>query len=90
MISQQTRTGKGRMDQLRLAIYSREDERITWVSTCFDAKGIFQAYDRRTGQFVDLGYSQVADRFDAKFHRFAGQASRRLHLRRTGFAALPG
>ncbi len=36
--------------------------------TSFDAD-IFRAYDRKTGDFVDLGFSRVADPFDAKFHR---------------------
>jgi len=36
--------------------------------TSFDAD-IFRAYDRRTGEFVDLGFGRVADPFDAKFHR---------------------
>jgi len=36
--------------------------------TSFDAD-IFRAYDRRRGGFVDLGFSRIADPFDAKFHR---------------------
>lgn len=36
--------------------------------TSFDAD-IFKAYDRRRGEFVDLGFSKVADPYDAKFHR---------------------
>lgn len=36
--------------------------------TSFNAD-IFRAYNRATGEFIDLGYSRVSDRFDAKFHR---------------------
>lgn len=36
--------------------------------TSFDSD-IFRAFDRTTGKFTDLGYSRVADPFDAKFHR---------------------
>jgi hypothetical protein len=51
------------------ALYNPGDDRVYVGVTCFDANGIFKAYDRKTRQFVDLGYSRVADRFDAKFHR---------------------
>ena len=36
--------------------------------TSFNAD-IFRAYNRSTGEFVDLGYARIADPFDAKFHR---------------------
>jgi len=51
------------------ALYNPVDDRVYLGITCFDADDIFKAYDRKTGQFVDLGYSRVADPFDAKFHR---------------------
>jgi len=51
------------------ALYNPADDRVYLGITCFDADHIFKAYDRKTGQFVDLGYSRVADPFDAKFHR---------------------
>lgn len=53
------------MDSL---FYNAEDDRVYLGITSFDAD-IFRAYDRKTGAFVDLGYSRVADPFDAKFHR---------------------
>lgn len=49
-------------------LYNAEDDRVYLGITSFDAD-IFRAYDRKTGAFVDLGYSRVADPFDAKFHR---------------------
>ena len=51
------------------ALYNRQDDRVYLGITCFDAGKIFQAYDRKTDRFVDLGYRRIADRFDAKFHR---------------------
>jgi hypothetical protein len=33
------------------------------------AGDIFKAYDRRNNGFIDLGFSEVGDRYDAKFHR---------------------
>jgi hypothetical protein len=50
------------------ALYNAEDDRIYLGITSFDAD-IFKAYDRKLGQFVDLGYRQIADSFDGKFHR---------------------
>jgi hypothetical protein len=50
------------------ALYSSEEDRIYLGVTSFDAD-IFRAYDRKLGQFVDLGYSRIANSFDAKFHR---------------------
>ena len=50
------------------ALYNEEDNRVYLGITSFDAD-IFRAFDRDTGQFVDLGYSRIADPFDAKFHR---------------------
>jgi hypothetical protein len=51
------------------ALYNQGDDRVYLGITCFDAREIFKAYDRRSGQFVDLGYGRIADRFDAKLHR---------------------
>ncbi|HXG24611.1 MAG TPA: hypothetical protein VNJ09_08670, partial [Chthonomonadales bacterium] len=50
------------------ALYNTADDRIYLGITSFDAD-IFRAYDRKTGQFLDLGFSRIADPFDAKFHR---------------------
>ncbi len=50
------------------ALYRPQDDRVYLGITSF-AADIFKAYDRRTGQFVDLGYSRIADPYDAKFHR---------------------
>jgi len=50
------------------ALYHEADDRVYLGITSFDAD-IFRAYDRASGQFVDLGYGRVADAFDAKFHR---------------------
>jgi hypothetical protein len=49
-------------------LYTEDDDRIYLGITSFDAD-IFGAYDRSTGEFVDLGYERIADPFDAKFHR---------------------
>jgi len=48
--------------------YNQDDDRVYLGITSFDAD-IFRACDRGTGEFVDLGYSRIADPFDAKFHR---------------------
>lgn len=47
-----------------------DDQRDTiWCGlTCF-ATDIFYAYDRETDQFRSMNYSEVGDRYDAKFHR---------------------
>ena len=50
------------------ALYNEADNRVYLGITSFDAD-IFRAFDRDTGQFVDLGYRRIADPFDAKFHR---------------------
>ena len=50
------------------ALYNPGDDRVYLGVTSFAAE-IFKAYDRGTGHFVDLGYSRIADPFDAKFHR---------------------
>jgi len=50
------------------ALYSPDNERIYLGITSFDAD-IFKAFDRKTGEFVDLGYAKIADPYDAKFHR---------------------
>ena len=49
-------------------LYNSSDERVYLGLTSFDAD-IFKAYDRASDAFVDLGYHQIADPFDAKFHR---------------------
>ena len=59
------RTGWISMD---CALYDPAQDRIYLGITSFDAD-IFKAFDRRTRTFVDLGYSRIADLFDAKFHR---------------------
>ncbi len=45
-----------------------DGNRVYLGITSFDAD-IFRAYDRRADAFIDLGYSKIADKFDAKFHR---------------------
>jgi hypothetical protein len=49
-------------------VYHPGTDRVLCGITSFDAD-IFKAYDRANGQFVDLGFDQVADPYDAKFHR---------------------
>ena len=45
------------------------DSNLVYVGiTSFNAD-IFRAFDRKTGEFRDLGYARIADPFDAKFHR---------------------
>jgi hypothetical protein len=48
--------------------HNADDDRVYLGITSFNAD-IFRAYDRATGEFVDLGYAKVANPFDAKFHR---------------------
>lgn len=50
------------------SLYGETDDRVYLGVTSFDAD-IFKAYDRRQGRFIDLGYANIADPFDAKFHR---------------------
>ena len=50
-------------------LHNPDDDRIYCGITCFNENHIFKAYDRRAGEFVDLGYERVADFYDAKFHR---------------------
>ena len=50
------------------ALYNSRDDRVYLGITSF-ANDIFRAYDRGTGEFVDLGYAKIANEFDAKFHR---------------------
>ena len=45
-----------------------DKNRVYLGITSFDSD-IFRAYDRSKDEFIDLGYSRVADPFDAKFHR---------------------
>lgn len=59
------RTGWTSMD---CCLYDGRDDRVYLGITSFDAD-IFKAYDRRSGQFVDLGFGRVKDSYDAKFHR---------------------
>jgi len=56
-------------------LHNPDDDRVYAGITCFDESGIFAAYDRKAGRFVDLGYSSVAEPFDAKFHRSLVRAS---------------
>lgn len=56
------------------ALYRPEDDRVYLGITSF-AADIFRAFDRKTGQFLDLGYARVADPYDAKFHRSLVQAT---------------
>lgn len=49
-------------------LYNPEDDRIYLGITSF-AADIFRAFDRKTGEFVDLGYASIAHPQDAKFHR---------------------
>ncbi len=51
------------------ALYNEKEDRIYLGITCFDENGIFRAFDRKTGKFIDTGYSKIAEPFDAKFHR---------------------
>ena len=71
-------------DQYEYVDFINNDElRVKWISfdsiladadlvycgiTSFNAD-IFRAYDRKSGEFLDLGFSTIADPFDAKFHR---------------------
>ena len=48
--------------------YNAPDDRVYLGITSFDSD-IFRAYDRKTGQFLDLGYGRIAHPQDAKFHR---------------------
>ncbi len=45
-----------------------EGNRVYVGITSFDSD-IFRAWDREKGEFIDLGFSRIADPFDAKFHR---------------------
>ena len=49
-------------------LYNAADDRVYTGITSFDSD-IFRAYDRKSGQFLDLGYSRIAHPQDAKFHR---------------------
>jgi hypothetical protein len=50
------------------ALYNATDDRVYLGITSFDAD-IFCAYERKSGQFIDVGYRRIADPYDAKFHR---------------------
>jgi len=56
-------------------LHNPDDDRVYCGITCFNENGIFRAWDRREDAFVDLGYSRIAKRFDAKFHRALERAS---------------
>lgn len=56
------------------ALYDSRDNRVYLGITSF-ANDIFKAYDRGTGEFIDLGYADIANEFDAKFHRSLVKAS---------------
>ena len=49
-------------------LHDAAGDRVYLGITSFDAD-IFRAYDRKTGEFLDLGYSRIAHPQDAKFHR---------------------
>lgn len=49
-------------------LFDTHTDRVYLGITSFDSD-IFRAYDRKKGEFVDLGYSRIADPYDAKFHR---------------------
>ncbi len=76
---------RGRIeDKYEYSDFKNDDDlRVKWISfdsvlcdnelvyvgiTSFDAD-IFKAYDPEKDKFIDLGYSRIADSFDAKFHR---------------------
>lgn len=50
------------------AYYEPDQDRVYLGVTSFNAE-IFQAYDRPSGRFVEVGFDRVANSFDAKFHR---------------------
>ena len=49
-------------------LHDAAGDRVYLGITSFDAD-VFRAYDRKTGEFLDLGYSRIAHPQDAKFHR---------------------
>ena len=49
-------------------VYHPDNDVVYCGITSFDAD-IFKAYDRKTGEFVDLGFKDVGNAYDAKFHR---------------------
>ncbi|HYF48624.1 MAG TPA: hypothetical protein VEJ63_04430 [Planctomycetota bacterium] len=49
-------------------VYHRPTQRVYCGITSF-AGDIFKAYDIARGEFVDLGFQHVGDKYDAKFHR---------------------
>ena len=59
------RTGNVSFDCL---IWDKERDLVHSGITSF-AADITKAYDRKTGRFIDTGFSKVADKWDAKFHR---------------------
>src|SRR5262245_55521394 len=50
------------------AYYHAATRRVYLGITSFNSD-IFKAFDRVSEQFVDLGYRNIADCFDAKIHR---------------------
>jgi len=51
------------------SVLASADPHLVYLGiTSFNAD-IFRAYDRKKGEFVDLGFSRIADPYDAKFHR---------------------
>jgi len=59
------RTGWISFDSL---LYDRENNLIYCGLATFDTD-ILYVYDRNLRKFISLGYSKIADKFDAKFHR---------------------
>ncbi len=49
-------------------LYDRKNNLIYCGLAAFDTD-ILYLYDRNSQRFISLGYSKIADRFDAKFHR---------------------
>ena len=49
-------------------LYDPDSDLVYLGITSFNAD-IFRAYDRKSDKFLDLGYANIADPFDAKFHR---------------------
>jgi len=50
-------------------VYHAASDRVLCGITSFSTANVFWAWDRRREQFVDLHFADVADRYDAKFHR---------------------
>ena len=60
-------------------VYHAGTDRVYLGITSFDAD-IFKAYDRGRGEFIELDFAQVADPYDAKFHRSMQLSADGSHL----------